>query len=156
MRMDVIRQNNIRCTRKDLSIDDEKDTEINSIYQSKVWKEEILDKNFFTAQPRNVVLGLSSDGFVPAKRSKHSIWPITCVFINLPEQIRAKPQNIGLIAVIDGPRKPSNYQIYLKHVVDELNQLYHEGIEITDSASNGMKFNVKAKLLFTVADLQGK
>jgi hypothetical protein len=153
MRMDIIRRENI--SRKKMRKDDNRPDEVSSIYHSKVWKEKVINSRFLYVEPRNVVIGLSSDGFVPFKRSKHSIWPITIVFLNLPESIRTKPQNLGLVGVIDGPNKPKNFQIFLHILVDELLDLYNNGIEVTDTSSSNRMFNIKAMLLFTVADLQG-
>ncbi|XP_059292571.1 uncharacterized protein LOC132046040, partial [Lycium ferocissimum] len=79
----------------------------------------------FTAEPRNVRLGLASDGFQPFRNSKtsYSIWPVSGDAID----------------------------IYLQPLIEELRELWEFGIETFD-ASTRQNFKLRASLLWTIND----
>ncbi|KAH0650674.1 hypothetical protein KY285_030764 [Solanum tuberosum] len=58
--------------------------------------------------PRNVRLGLASDGFQPFRNSKtsHSIWPVVLIPYNLPPWLCMKQENFILSMLIPGPNGP--------------------------------------------------
>jgi hypothetical protein len=49
------------------------------LHNSVAWKEKVWDDPEFSAELRNLMLTLCSDGFVPFRGSQHSIWSDLCV-----------------------------------------------------------------------------
>lgn len=59
---------------------------------------------FIKQDPRNVVLGIATDGFNPFghNSASHSTWPLLLVIYNLPPELAIKAQNILLALIIPG------------------------------------------------------
>jgi hypothetical protein len=72
---------------------------------------------------RDVALGLSTDGFAPFRRRRHSAWPILIFNYNLPPSVRFHQENILPIGVIPGPKAVRDINSFLEPLVDELVQL---------------------------------
>ncbi|KAL6659744.1 hypothetical protein ACP70R_002573 [Stipagrostis hirtigluma subsp. patula] len=107
----------------------------------------------FSADSRNVRLGLSSDGFNPFRNmnSKHSTWPVVLIPYNLPPWICMKQTSLILSMIIPGPDSPGNdIDVYLQPLIDELLQLW-KGVETFD-ASSKKKFSLRAALMWTLND----
>ncbi|XP_043721065.1 uncharacterized protein LOC122668585 [Telopea speciosissima] len=118
------------------------------------WK--ALDKLYptFSKEPRNIRLGLASDGFNPFKlmSSKHSTWPVLVMPYNLPPWMCMKSDFIFLTLLIPGPQQPGNdIDIYLQPLIEELKELWYNGVETYD-AYKKEKFVLKACLLWTIND----
>ncbi|XP_020243341.1 uncharacterized protein LOC109821575 [Asparagus officinalis] len=75
---------------------------------SKAWKNFNELHESFAEEPRNVRLGLASDGFQPFTNSKvsYSIWPVLLVPYNLPPWMCMKQSNFILSMLIPGPTGP--------------------------------------------------
>ena len=74
--------------------------------------------------PRDIALGLSTDGFAPFKRQKHTCWPLILFNYNLPPEIRFLIQHIVIcVGVIPGPKKPKDFDSFLWLIVEELLEL---------------------------------
>ena len=56
--------------------------------------------------PRDLALGLSTDGFAPFKKRKSTAWPLIIFNYNLPPDICFHLENILALGVIPGPKKP--------------------------------------------------
>ncbi|KAI0511229.1 hypothetical protein KFK09_011854 [Dendrobium nobile] len=107
----------------------------------------------FALDPRNIRLGLSSDGFNPFKimSSTYSIWPILLVPYNMPPWVGMKHDSFILSTIIPGERSPGNaIDIYLQPLIQELCELWH-GVQCYDAAS-GQIFSMRAALLWTIND----
>ncbi|WMV45257.1 hypothetical protein MTR67_038642 [Solanum verrucosum] len=108
----------------------------------------------FVAEPRNIRLGLASDGFQPFRNSKtsHSIWPVVLIPYNLPPWLCMKQENFILSMLIPGPNGPGDaIDTYLQPLIDELKELWKVGIETYD-ASTRTNFKLHASLLLTIND----
>ena len=108
----------------------------------------------FASDPRNVRLGLSSDGFNPFRTMSisHSTWPVMLMNYNLSPWICMKPEYIMLSMIIPGPSSPGNdIDVYLQPLIDELNELWEIGAETYDAHTN-QTFQMRAALLWTVSD----
>lgn len=121
---------------------------------TQAWKE--LDKNFpwFGQDPRNVRLGLASDGFNPfgAMNISYSTWPVILMPYNLPPWLCMKQPFCILSMLIEGPKSPGNdIDVYLQPLIDELNQLWTSGVETYD-ASKEETFQMHAAVLWTIND----
>ncbi|KAI0520430.1 hypothetical protein KFK09_007905 [Dendrobium nobile] len=107
----------------------------------------------FALDPRNIRLGLSSDGFNPFKimSNTYSIWPILLVPYNMPPWVGMKHDSFILSTIISGERSPGNaIDIYLQPLIQELCELWH-GVQCYDAAS-GETFSMRAALLWTIND----
>ncbi|WMV10036.1 hypothetical protein MTR67_003421 [Solanum verrucosum] len=108
----------------------------------------------FAAEPRNVRLGLASDGFQPFRNSKtsHSIWPVVLIPYNLPPWLCMKQENFILSMLIPGPTGPGDaIDTYLQPLIEELKELWDVGVETYD-ASAKQNFKLHASLLWTIND----
>ncbi|XP_039117900.1 uncharacterized protein LOC120253690 [Dioscorea cayenensis subsp. rotundata] len=105
----------------------------------------------FASEPRNVRLGLSSDGFNPFKilSTSYSTWPVVLISYNLPPWIGMKQPSFILSMIIPGDKGPGNdIDIYLQPLIKELKQLW-VGVQTFD-ASMKRNFQLRAALLWTI------
>ncbi|XP_050229112.1 uncharacterized protein LOC126678253 [Mercurialis annua] len=121
---------------------------------SLAWKHfDELHKSF-ASDPRNVRLGLPSDGFPPFTNSKtpYSIWPVILIPYNVPPWMCMKQSNLILSTLIPGPDGPGDaIDVYLQPLIEELKELWDNGVETFD-ASIEKKFRLHAALLWTIND----
>ncbi|XP_016471415.2 uncharacterized protein LOC107793551 [Nicotiana tabacum] len=108
----------------------------------------------FASDPRNVRLGLASDGFNPfgSMSNAYSMWPVFLIPYNLPPWKCMKQSNILLSLLIPGPKSPGmDIDVYLQPLVDDLKKLWEDGIETYD-AFKQQNFQLRASLLWTIND----
>jgi hypothetical protein len=113
--------------------------------------DELLD---FASEPRNVRLGLSSDGFNPFGNmsNSHSTWPVMLVTYNLPPWMCMKQPYFMLSLIIPGPRSPGmKIDVYLEPLILELKELWNVGVPTFD-VSLKEKFTMRAALMWTIND----
>jgi hypothetical protein len=101
---------------------------------------------------RNIVLCVNIDGFKPFKRVSTSMTPFVYQVLNLPEDLRYRDGFLILAALHPGRKKPTNFSTHLRVLVDELLELWTDGIEFNDPELDGAPNVARVKLLFTVAD----
>lgn len=109
----------------------------------------------FAQDPRNVRLGLASDGFNPYRtmNTTYSIWPVVMMTYNLPPWLCMKQPYMMLTLLIDGPKSPgNNIDVYLRLIVDEMKELWDIGVNTYDAFGNEM-FKMRALMLWTINDL---
>ncbi|XP_010484854.1 PREDICTED: uncharacterized protein LOC104763136 [Camelina sativa] len=85
----------------------------------------------FVAEPRNLRLGISTDGMKPftIQNTKYSTWPVFLVNYNMSPVMCMKAENIMLMMLIPGPTAPTNnIDVYLQPLVDELKDLWEEAL----------------------------
>jgi hypothetical protein len=85
----------------------------------------------FTADPRNVRIGLATDGFTPFRQmaSSYSCWPVFVIPYNLPPSLCMKYEFIFLCLIIPSPDYPGNkLNVMLKPLIEELKELW-KGVE---------------------------
>ncbi|XP_062024123.1 uncharacterized protein LOC133740203 isoform X2 [Rosa rugosa] len=121
---------------------------------SLAWKS--IDRNWpsFASEPRNLRLGLSSDGFNPFGdfSSRYSCWPVILVTYNLSPSVCMSKENLMLTLLIPGPKQPGNdIDVYLEPLIDDLNELWLNGVSVYD-AFRDVTFNLKAVLMWTIND----
>jgi len=108
----------------------------------------------FAAEPRNVRLGIASDGFNPFKRmsQSYSIWPVITVTYNLPPWMCMQSSYMMLTVLVPGPKQPGNaLDVYMQPLMDELKELWNKGVSTYD-AVEGKSFNMRAALFWTIND----
>lgn len=87
---------------------------------SHAWK--CFDESFpdYESDPRNIRLGLASDGFNPLRimHISHSTWPVILIPYNLPPWLCMKQPNFILYVLTQGPKKPGNkIDVYLEPLI---------------------------------------
>ena len=106
-----------------------------------------------------LMFSLSMDGFNPYQMKeagkKVTIGAIYMVCLNLPPAIRYKAENMYLVGIIPGPKEPSLHQInhLLSPLVDDLLDLWHDGIFITQTPHHRRGRRVRCALGPLVCDL---
>ncbi|XP_028116383.1 uncharacterized protein LOC114314134 [Camellia sinensis] len=114
-----------------------------------VWKNFDTLYPKFASKPHNVKLGLAADGFnlFKAMNVAHSSWPVIVMPYNLPPWLCMKQPHMMMILLIDGPSSPgNNIDVYLRLLVDELIELWENGVQTYDTETNQM-FQLHAVLL---------
>ncbi|XP_015164399.1 uncharacterized protein [Solanum tuberosum] len=118
------------------------------------WKH--FDRTYpdFAAEPRNIRLGLCSNGFTPHSISAapYSCWPVFLTPYNLPPEMCNTSQYIFLNFVIPSPRNPKFLiDVYLQPLINELKQLWIQEVETFD-VSLKQNFKLRASLMWTIND----
>ncbi|XP_019266462.1 PREDICTED: uncharacterized protein LOC109243903 [Nicotiana attenuata] len=118
------------------------------------WKH--FDRTYpdYASEPRNVRLGLCADGFTPfsVSATPYSYWPVFITPYNLPPEMCMTSPYIFLNCVIPGPRNPKSLiDVYLQPLIDELKQLWYDGVETYD-ISTKQNFNLCTNLMWTIND----
>ncbi|XP_027941160.1 uncharacterized protein LOC114194957 [Vigna unguiculata] len=124
---------------------------------SKAWKTFDLKHPQFASDPRNVRLGLATDGFNPYGNlsTSYSIWPVVLIPYNLPPWMCLKQSSFILSMIIPGKRAPGNdIDVYLQPLIEELKELWSTGIKTFDSYGNEV-FDMHAAVLWTISDFPG-
>ncbi|CAL2233583.1 unnamed protein product [Prunus armeniaca] len=116
------------------------------------WKE--FDRTFleFATDPRNVRLGLATDGFNPygVLNQHHNTWPIFVFPYNLPPWKCIKKEYMMMTVLItEDPGR--SIDVYLRPLVDELKDLRTNGV---CTICNG--FWVEHKRLYGMSRMQGR
>lgn len=123
------------------------------------WK--FIDEKWpeFAADPRNVRLGLSLDGFNPFgdKNNVYSCWPVTLLNYNLPPWMTTKRFFVILGLLIPGPTSAhsGNIDVWLAPLVEELKILWERGIltyDVIQRLGLPNPFNLKGQCILTSAD----
>ncbi|XP_019238267.1 PREDICTED: uncharacterized protein LOC109218359 [Nicotiana attenuata] len=107
--------------------------------------------------PRNVRLGLASDGFNPfgAMETNYSIWPVVLIPYNRPPWECMKQTSFILSTIIPGKQMPGNdIDVYLQPLIQELRELWYDGVHTLDSSKNEI-FKMRAALMWTISDFSG-
>ena len=77
----------------------------------------------FFSDPRDIALGLSTDGFGLFKHHNKTAWPLIIFNYNVPPKERFWKEHIISLGTIPGPKKPSNMDSFLWPLVQGLLQL---------------------------------
>lgn len=132
-------------------------TNVECVPDSKAWKHiEAMDGNF-TAEHRNIRLGMALDGVNPFSNQSlsHSTWPVLLVNYNLPAWLVTKPFFIMMALLIPGKESVTseNIDVYLAPLIEELQELW-EGVPAIDVSEEPQKqqFTLRALLLWCIHD----
>ncbi|XP_074300381.1 uncharacterized protein LOC141631640 [Silene latifolia] len=118
------------------------------------WKHFDKQNPDFASKPRNVRLGLCTDGFSAFNQfgRSYSCWPVMLTPYNLPPWLCMKKQFIFLSLIIPGPKNPKkNIDVYLQPLIQKLKDLWENGL-FTYDVSRKQNFNMRAALLWTIND----
>ncbi|XP_050233259.1 uncharacterized protein LOC126681754 [Mercurialis annua] len=132
----------------------QKDDTLRHPADAESWGEFDKEHDWFAKDSRNVRLGLASDGFNPFGNmsTSYSMWPVILTPYNLPPWKCMKEPYLFLSLLIPGKDSPNNnIDVYLRPLIDELNELWKDGIETFDAYANE-QFRLHAALLWTIND----
>ena len=124
------------------------------IWDSPKWRARVIDNGFLSAsQPLNLLIQLSSDGVNPfGQQNNYSMWPIYSSVLNYPPALRNKFNKLWLLGIVSGPNKPKTMTAYMRHIVQQFNELYDTGLHIPIVSQTYQQRRVKVQLLQLVAD----
>ncbi|XP_024636351.1 uncharacterized protein [Medicago truncatula] len=118
------------------------------------WKHFDRVHHDFASDPRNVRLGLCSDGFTPyiqASATPYSCWPIIFTPYNLPPEMCMSKPYMFLTCLIPGPSSPlDGIDVYLQPLIDDLKRLWIG--QLTYDIAKRENFNMRAALMWTIND----
>ncbi|XP_026419993.1 uncharacterized protein LOC113315971 [Papaver somniferum] len=121
---------------------------------AKGWKDFDGKYEQFARDPRNVRLGLATDGFNPFGNMSNSynMWPVILIPYNLPPWMCMKEPYFMMSLLIPGTKAPGKYiDVYLRPLIDELKELWEVGADTSD-ASTGKSFQMHAAVILTIND----
>ena len=81
----------------------------------------------FAADPRNIRVGLASDGFNPFghQSATYSMWPVLVIPYNMPPNVCTKELKYMMALLIAGPKSPrKDFDLFMEPLVEELQQLW--------------------------------
>ncbi|KAL4581810.1 hypothetical protein LXL04_006338 [Taraxacum kok-saghyz] len=108
----------------------------------KAWKHFDTIYPDFSKEPRNVHLGLASDGFNPCgtMSTSYSTWPVVLMTYNMPPRKSMIDVSFMMALLIPDPVSlGKDIDVYLRPLIDELNVLWEKGVETYES--RGMIFH---------------
>jgi len=108
----------------------------------------------FSAESKNVSLGLCTDGFNPfgSFTAPYSCWPVILTVYNLPPGMCMRPEFMFLSMVIPGPSNPErNIDVCLRPLIDELTRLWSSRV-LTYNILRKQNFVMRAALMWTIND----
>ncbi|XP_035544633.1 uncharacterized protein LOC118348016 [Juglans regia] len=118
------------------------------------WKDFDQEHISFASDARNMRLGLASNGFNPFNNMSkpYSVWPVILVPYNLPPWLCMKDHFFMMSLLIPGPKAPGNeIDVYLRPLIDELVDLWENGVDTYDASTKQM-FQLHAAFLWTIND----
>ena len=116
---------------------------------STAWRRMNYKYSDFAREHCNIYFIISIDGFNPFGnlRSNLSVWPVILGPLKLPPSQCMRPEFSMMALLIPGPKAPSeDIDIYLAPLVEELNELWEEGVQSFDSFRKE-EFTLKAMLM---------
>ncbi|CAN6172856.1 unnamed protein product [Urochloa humidicola] len=125
---------------------------------SPAWKNFDATQHEFSSEVRNVRLGLAADGFNPFGNMNvsYSIWPIILIPYNVPPWVCMKQSNFILSVLVPGKKSPGkDIDVYMQLTIDDLLELWKDEV-MTYDVSCSQKFRLRAALLWTISDWQGR
>jgi hypothetical protein len=112
--------------------------------------DQTLPRKYF-ADPRDVALGLCTDGVGPFKTRKVTCWPLIVFNYNLPTDLMFLLEYIMSLGVIPGPNKPKDVDSFLWAFGEEMLQLAN-GVRTFDIIESEF-FMLRAFLILAFGDI---
>ena len=125
------------------------------IYHDLLGRKVVVDRKIlphkYFSDPRDIALGLSTDGFGPFKRRKATAWPLILFNYNLLPKIRFNKDNRIGLGTIPGPNKPIDFDSYFWPAFQEFVHLQY-GVRAFDVLGDE-SFLLRAYLLLVFGDI---
>ena len=135
-----------------------RDGKMRGPYDSPQWQHVKESHVEFSADSRNIHLGMCADGVNPysQKRSTHSMCPVFLLNYNIPPWLTIKKFFIMLSLLIPGPEAitAAHFDVFLCPLIEELRALWSEGVMCKDAARwrGEATFTLRAILLWCIHD----
>ena len=110
-----------------------------------------LASHEYFSDPRDIALGLSTDGFCPFRRRKATAWPLVLFNYNCPPETRFHKENKIDLGIIPGPNKPKDFDSFAWPAFEELMRLQC-GVRAFDVLADEF-FLLRAYLLLVFGDI---
>ncbi|XP_039129148.1 uncharacterized protein LOC120265343 [Dioscorea cayenensis subsp. rotundata] len=139
------------------SLDGNNDGLLRHPRDSEAWKRFDSTNSLFAANPRNVCVALTTDGFNPHGNmsQSYSIWLVVLIPYNMPPWVCMKNSSFIISTIIPGKHMPGNdIDVYLQPLIRELKELWYDGVDTYDSYAHEM-FKMHAALMWTISDYPG-
>ena len=122
---------------------------LQDVYDGKIWSEfQVYDGRPFLSNPLSFAFTINLDWFRPFKHSNFSIGAIYMTIMNLPRNLRNKPENILLVGILPGPSEPSNINGFLKPLVNKLNEFWvGKELEICGCSSKNCEVRIVMRIM---------
>ena len=130
------------------------DNELSHPADREAWKEFDREHGDFSADPRNIKLGIATDGFnlFGNMNTSYSMWPVFVVPYNLPPWACMDQSNFMMSLLIPGPESPGkDFDVFMEPLVEELLHLW-TGVRTYDASSPEEKFNLRAAVIWSIHD----
>ncbi|XP_072157276.1 uncharacterized protein [Bemisia tabaci] len=88
--------------------------------------------------PDIIELSINADGLPLFKSPRSEFWPILASIFNVPQLLK----NVIVISLYYGPKKPGDFDHFIKQMVDDCNDLFSNGLVI-----NGKKVRCQVRVL---------
>ncbi|XP_028084013.1 uncharacterized protein LOC114285184 [Camellia sinensis] len=118
------------------------------------WKDFDRQHIVFAQEPRNVRLGLATDGFNPFGNmsNSYSMWPVVVMPYNLPPwKYMKQPFSIMSLPIPGLQALGRDIDIYLRPLIDELKELWEDGVVMYDTSTRA-SFRMHAIVMWTIND----
>ena len=123
------------------------------IYDGNIWKEfQNYEGEELLSDSHTLGLMMNIDWFKPYKHVQYSVGAIYLGIMNLPRELRFKPENILLVGLIPGPREPQlDINPFLRPLVSELLEFF-DGAQMSVN-DEGMTCKIRCVLLCVACDI---
>jgi len=118
------------------------------------WKKFNQDHQDFASDPRNIQLGLYTNGFSPFDMSSnvYSCWSVIVIVYNLPPWKCMTRPFMFLSMIIPEPKNPGKkLDVFLRPLIVELKKLCLDGVNTYDIYMKG-NFQLRVALMWTISD----
>jgi hypothetical protein len=119
------------------------------------WKQFDLDHPDFAADPRNLRLGLATDGFNPFGNmsNSYSMWPVLVTPYNQAPWTCTDQSNCMMALLIPGPKSPGkDFDVFMQPLIRDLQTLW-EGVPTRDVCQpKEQNFLLRAAVLYCTHD----
>nr|GEW06006.1 hypothetical protein [Tanacetum cinerariifolium] len=105
------------------------------------------------------VKGLAANGFNPFGNlsQSYNMWSVILTTYNLPPWLCMKESCFKLMLLIPGPKySGKDIDVYLRPLIDDLKDLWAKPCVETIDVATGLKFNMRAMVLWTINDFPAR
>lgn len=137
--------------------DDGDDLRLRHLVDGSQWRAFNTVYGFAKEDPRNIVLGASTDGMnlFGNQNTNHNTWTVFVWMYNLPPWKCMKTKYIHMCMLVQGLKQPGNsINLYMVLLQEELDMLWKSPTWTWD-ASKGKYFHMRVALMTTVHDYLG-
>ncbi|XP_010233141.1 uncharacterized protein LOC100826217 [Brachypodium distachyon] len=119
------------------------------------WKGFDSEYGWFARDPRNLKLGIATDGFNPfGMGSSYRMWPVFVIPYNFPPWMCMDQSNFMMALLIPGRKSPGkDFHVYMKPLMADMKKLW-EGVDTFD-ALTGKRFPLHAAILWSIHHYPG-